>query len=79
MQDLIIIYTAIRCSNKDKTQPGVVILPQAEEKYGHKAIEAHILRRCFVISIYQTSIPTNTVLILLLPSIRMEYKLHMVI
>ena len=33
--------------NKDKTQPGVVILPQAEEKYGCKAIEAHILRRIF--------------------------------
>lgn len=33
--------------NRDRTQPGVVILPQAEEKYGPKAMEAHILRRIY--------------------------------
>ena len=41
------IHQLFAAQNKDKTQPGVVILPQAEEKYGHKAIEAHILRRIF--------------------------------
>ena len=33
--------------NKDKNQPGVVILPQIEEQYGQNAIEAHVLRRVF--------------------------------
>jgi len=33
--------------NKNKNQPGVVILPQVEEIHGIKAIEAHVLRRIF--------------------------------
>ena len=33
--------------NKNKNQPGVVILPQVEEQFGSKAIEAHVLRRVF--------------------------------
>lgn len=33
--------------NKNKTQPGVSILPQVEERYGEKAVEAHILRRIY--------------------------------
>lgn len=33
--------------NKNKDNPGVVILPAAEQKYGPKAIEAHILRRIY--------------------------------
>lgn len=33
--------------NKNKKYPGVVILPGIEQKYGPKAIEAHILRRVF--------------------------------
>jgi len=33
--------------NRDSTQPGVVLLPQVEEKYGPNAIEAHVLRRVF--------------------------------
>lgn len=41
------IHQLFAAQNKDKTQPGVVILPQAEEKYGPKAVEAHILRRIF--------------------------------
>lgn len=41
------IHQLFAAQNKDKTQPGVVILPQAEEKYGLKAVEAHILRRIF--------------------------------
>lgn len=33
--------------NKNKTQPGVVILPQVELTYGEKAVEAHVLRRIY--------------------------------
>lgn len=33
--------------NKNKTQPGVVLLPQVEQEYGLKSIEAHVLRRVF--------------------------------
>ena len=33
--------------NKNRTQPGVVILPQVEHTYGEKAVEAHVLRRIF--------------------------------
>lgn len=33
--------------NRDRTQPGVVILPEVEKRYGQKAVEAHVLRRVF--------------------------------
>ena len=33
--------------NKNKAQPGVVVLPQVEQKYGAMAVEAHILRRVY--------------------------------
>lgn len=33
--------------NKNKNQPGVVILPQVEEQFGDKAVEAHVLRRVY--------------------------------
>ena len=33
--------------NRNKTQPGVSILPQVEQTHGVKAVEAHILRRIF--------------------------------
>lgn len=33
--------------NKNKNQPGVVVLPQVEQKFGALAIEAHILRRIY--------------------------------
>lgn len=33
--------------NRNKTQPGVVILPQVEQTYGEKAVEAHVLRRIY--------------------------------
>lgn len=33
--------------NRNKTQPGVSILPQVEQTLGKKAVEAHILRRIF--------------------------------
>jgi hypothetical protein len=33
--------------NKDRNQPGVVVLPQVEQQYGQNAVEAHVLRRVF--------------------------------
>lgn len=33
--------------NRNKTQPGVSILPQVEQTHGEKAVEAHILHRIF--------------------------------
>ena len=33
--------------NKNKNQPGVVILPQVEDTFGAKAVEAHVLRRIY--------------------------------
>ena len=33
--------------NKTKAQPGVVVLPQVEQKFGTMAVEAHILRRVY--------------------------------
>ncbi len=33
--------------NRNKNQPGVVISPQLEEKFGEKAVEAYTLRRVF--------------------------------
>lgn len=33
--------------NRNKTQPGVVILPQVEQAYGERAVEAHVLRRIY--------------------------------
>jgi len=33
--------------NRNKNQPGVVILPQVEEQFGKRAVEAHVLRRVY--------------------------------
>lgn len=33
--------------NRNKTQPGVSLLPSVEKQYGDKAVEAHILRRIY--------------------------------
>ena len=33
--------------NRNKNEPGVVLLPQVEEKFGPQAVEAHILRRIY--------------------------------
>ena len=33
--------------NKNKNQPGVVVLPQVEREFGVQAVEAHILRRIY--------------------------------
>lgn len=44
----LVITEIFAAQNRDKMQPGVVLLPQIEEQYGERAIEAHILRRVFV-------------------------------
>jgi hypothetical protein len=41
------LYDMFAAQNRDKYTPGVVILPQIEEKFGPRAIEAHILRRVY--------------------------------
>lgn len=41
------VYDLFAAQNKDRNQPGVVLLPQVEKQYGDKAVEAHILRRVF--------------------------------
>lgn len=41
------IQEIFAAQNRDRTQPGVVILPEVEKRYGQKAVEAHVLRRVF--------------------------------
>lgn len=41
------VYDLFAAQNRDKTQPGVVKLPQVEAQYGENAVEAHILRRVY--------------------------------
>lgn len=52
--------------NKNKNQPGVVVLPQVEQKFGALAIEAHILRRIYAtirIKNWETDELTTTLVI----------------
>lgn len=41
------VYDLFAAQNKDRNTPGVVLLPQVEQQFGERAIEAHILRRVF--------------------------------
>jgi len=41
------VYDLFAAQNRDRTQPGVVLLPQVEAQLGDHAVEAHILRRVF--------------------------------
>lgn len=41
------VYDLFAAQNKDRNTPGVVLLPQMEQQYGTRAVEAHILRRVF--------------------------------
>lgn len=43
----VAVYDMFAANNKDRVSAGVSILPQIEEKYGEKAVEAHVLRRVF--------------------------------
>ena len=52
--------------NRNRTQPGVVILPQVEQAYGEKAVEAHVLRRIYAtirIKDWETDELTTTLVI----------------
>lgn len=52
--------------NKNKNEPGVVVLPQVEEKFGESAVEAHILRRVYTtirIKEWETDELTTTLVI----------------
>lgn len=41
------VYDLFAAQNRDRSQPGVVKLPQVEAQKGENAVEAHILRRVF--------------------------------
>lgn len=41
------IQEIFAAANRDSKRPGVTLLPQLEEKYGERAIEAHLLRRVY--------------------------------
>lgn len=41
------VYDLFAAQNKDRNTPGVVLLPQVEDQFGERAVEAHILRRVF--------------------------------
>lgn len=41
------IYDLFAAQNKERQSPGVVIIPEVEERYGERAVEAHLLRRVF--------------------------------
>lgn len=41
------IYDMFAAHNRDRNQAGVVLLPQIEQQFGERAVEAHILRRVF--------------------------------
>ena len=52
--------------NKNKNQPGVVILPQVEREFGVQAVEAHILRRIYTtirINDWETDELTTTLVV----------------
>ena len=42
-----VIQEIFAAANRDSRRPGVTLLPQLEEKYGERAIEAHLLRRVY--------------------------------
>ena len=42
-----VVQEIFAANNKDSKRPGVTILPQLEEKFGERAIEAHLLRRVY--------------------------------
>lgn len=42
-----VIQEIFAAANRDSRRPGVTLLPQLEEKYGERAMEAHLLRRVY--------------------------------
>ena len=41
------VHEVFAAANRDSKRPGVTLLPQLEEKFGERAIEAHLLRRVY--------------------------------
>lgn len=41
------VYDLFAAQNKERQTPGVVIIPEIEQRYGERAVEAHLLRRIF--------------------------------
>lgn len=41
------VYDLFAAQNKERQTPGVVIIPEIEQRYGERAVEAHLLRRVF--------------------------------
>ena len=42
-----VVQEIFAAANRDSKRPGVTLLPQLEEQFGEKAIEAHLLRRVY--------------------------------
>ena len=42
-----VVQEVFAAANRDSKRPGVTILPQLEEKFGERAVEAHLLRRVY--------------------------------
>ena len=42
-----VVQELFAAANRDSKRPGVTLLPQLEEKFGERAIEAHLLRRVY--------------------------------
>lgn len=42
-----VVNEIFAAANRDSKRPGVTLLPQLEEQYGERAIEAHLLRRVY--------------------------------
>lgn len=42
-----VVQEVFAAANRDSKRPGVTLLPQLEEKFGERAIEAHLLRRVY--------------------------------
>ena len=42
-----VVQEVFVAANRDSKRPGVTLLPQLEEKFGERAIEAHLLRRVY--------------------------------
>ena len=42
-----VVQEIFAAANRDSKRPGVTLLPQLEEKYGERSVEAHLLRRVY--------------------------------
>ena len=42
-----VVQEIFAAANRDSKRPGVTLLPQLEEKFGERSVEAHLLRRVY--------------------------------